>query len=357
MTVSLHGLGSGRALAARSDAATTNATPAIISPKANRTTFIAPLSLSVTLDRRRAVALRAEADHAGLAPVSWLRDTVARHVPELVAPDRVVAEIVLELSGSLSTWGRPDVVRQAARRASTSAGWAEGARAWIEGVADAVLEHPSVVALRAPEPPAPVELRRRDGASVFDRHGGTRFTTVFTLEVEQRVIDFAAEGRGVGRSLADPEVVEAAITAKGLGEDQADVVPAVTLDGDTVACVVGPAGTGKSRAMRTAAQGWELSGAPVRGLAVSAVAAGVLAAEADIPADTIAKLVLVGDHAQLGAVEAGGPAEQQVRPYCRSRRQGPAVTAGTPQKPWFRSHLAPCAPKALGIWPTVSGGA
>lgn len=44
----------------------------------------------------------------------------------------------------------------------------------------------------------------------------------------------------------------------------------------------------------------------MRGLAVSAVAAGVLQTEVGIPADTIAKLVLVGDHRQLGAVESGG---------------------------------------------------
>ncbi|MDP8969540.1 MAG: AAA family ATPase, partial [Actinomycetota bacterium] len=129
----------------------------------------------------------------------------------------------------------------------------------------------------------------------------------------------------------------------------------VTLDGDAVSCVVGPAGTGKSRTMGTAARAWANSGMTVRGLAVSAAAAGVLQAEAGIASDTTAKfllehdrqgggtgpyrlgrddvvvvdeagmlasadlarvvtvaeqakakVVLVGDHAQLGAVEAGG---------------------------------------------------
>ena len=107
--------------------------------------------------------------------------------------------------------------------------------------------------------------------------------------------------------------------------------------------------------MGAAAEAWARSGIPVRGLAVSAAAAGVLAAEAGIATDTVAKflyehdrpdgpsvhwrlrrgkvvvvdeaamvasadlakvvtlaerarakVVLVGDHRQLGAVEAGG---------------------------------------------------
>jgi len=129
----------------------------------------------------------------------------------------------------------------------------------------------------------------------------------------------------------------------------------VTQDGDTVVCVVGPAGTGKSRTMGTAAQAWTAARIPVRGLAVSAAAAGLLQAETGVASDTIAKflheqdrsdgpqpawklrdgevlvvdeasmvasadlarlvvladqsrgkVVLVGDWAQLGAVEAGG---------------------------------------------------
>lgn len=298
---------------------------------------------------------RAECADAGFAPASWIRDTVGISPLEPAPIEVVVEEIVAELAGSSSTWRRPDVVRHAARRTPTATSSAEDARAWIEQVADAVLDHPAVVALRAPEPIPPAELCRRDGMSVFDRHGATRYTTMATLDIEQHVIDLAEAGRGSRRSLADPAVVDLALDAHGLGEDQAGVVRAVTLDGDTVACVVGPAGTGKSRAMGAAALAWGVSGTPVRGLAVSALAAGVLASEARIPTDTVAKfffehdraapgdhrwrlragevvivdeagmvasrdlarlaviaeqagakLVLVGDYAQLGAVEAGG---------------------------------------------------
>ncbi len=165
----------------------------------------------------------------------------------------------------------------------------------------------------------------------------------------------AVAGREAGRCVADAMASEVAVASHGLGPDQAEAVQRLTLQGEALACVVGPAGAGKSRAMGAAAEAWNESGMAVRGLAVSAAAAGVLAAEAGIASETIAKflyehdspngpgepwrlsqgevvvvdeaamvasadlarvvalaadaqakVVLVGDHRQLGAVEAGG---------------------------------------------------
>ncbi|MGQ0615764.1 MAG: MobF family relaxase [Acidimicrobiia bacterium] len=298
---------------------------------------------------------RNEADLAGHSPDRWLGEVLARSVEDEPARAVIIDEVIAELARTRSTWRRTDVVRELARRAPTSLGSAEAVREWIESCADAALTHPVVVALTAPALEPPVQLRRRDGASVFDRHGAVRFTTLATLDAEQHVIDLAERGRSARRGIADPSVVEDAIGRAGLGEDQGDAVLALTLGGDAIACVVGPAGTGKTRTMRAAHDAWTASGVPVRGLTLSAVAAGVLATEAGVPSDTVAKflfehdratdldgpwrlrpgevvivdeaamvathdlarlthladqarakLVLVGDPAQLGAVEAGG---------------------------------------------------
>ncbi|MGQ0432443.1 MAG: MobF family relaxase [Microthrixaceae bacterium] len=299
---------------------------------------------------------RAEATAAGLDPDRWVDHVLDRPHHERAVDDReVVAEVVDELATSRSTWTRTDAVRQLARRAPLDLPGADGARRWIEDTADDVLAHRGVVRLAAPEPAPPAGLRRRDGRSVFEHHAATRFTTDATLAIEQQVLDIATAGRDARRGIATPAAVDAAITQAGLGEDQAVAVRAVTQDGDTVVCVVGPAGTGKSHTMGTAAQAWAASGIPVRGLAVSAAAAGVLQAESGVASDTIAKflfeqdrpdgpdarwqlvdgevlivdeasmvasadlarlvvladqvagkVVLVGDWAQLGAIEAGG---------------------------------------------------
>jgi hypothetical protein len=299
---------------------------------------------------------RTEAGAAGFDPDLWVALVIDRDRPE-TGLDRevVVAEVLAELQGSQSTWTRTDVVRRLARRVPVGLGDAEAARAWIETMTDKVLADRSIVALAAPGPPPPGDLRRRDGRSVFERHAATRYSTDATLALEQQVLDIATAGRGAGRGAANRVAVDAVIAHSGLGDDQAAVVRAVTQDGDTVACVVGPAGTGKSHTMGAAAHAWAATGIPVRGLAVSAAAAGVLQSGTGIASDTVAKflhehdrpagpgpdwrlhrgevlvvdeasmvpstdlarvviladqaagkVVLVGDWAQLGAVDAGG---------------------------------------------------
>lgn len=299
---------------------------------------------------------RAEAVAAGLDPDRWVGQVLDRpHHERHIDGREVVAEIVDELATSRSTWTRTDAVRRLARRTPPDLPDADAARRWIEDRADDMLAHRGVVRLAAPEAAPPAELRRRDGRSVFEHHAATRFTTDATLAIEQQVLDIATAGRDAGRGVAHPVAVDGAITHACLDEDQAAAVRAVTQDGDTVVCVVGPAGTGKSHTMGTAAQAWAASRIPVRGLAVSAAAAGVLEAETGVSSDTIAKflreqdrpdgpdarwqlragevlvvdeasmvasadlarlviladqargkVVLVGDWAQLGAVEAGG---------------------------------------------------
>src|SRR5439155_1581089 len=79
-----------------------------------------------------------------------------------------------------STWWRADVVRTVARHTPPSIGDADSARAWVELTVDAVLTQPGVIRLTAPDARVPGELARRDGGSVFERHDAPRFTTLAT---------------------------------------------------------------------------------------------------------------------------------------------------------------------------------
>ena len=301
---------------------------------------------------------RDEAEEAGFAVEDWighvLHPTV--EVAAVLDPEMAVEAALAELEMTRSTWGRTHAVEQiAARLPAGLASNATETRAWVEYLADRVVNHADVVALTLPSDPAEPDGRRRDGRSVFEPHSASRYTTRFTLELEQRVLDVAVSGRDSTRGLAEPRTVEAEIAARGLSADQADGVRRLCLAGDTLACLVGPAGTGKTRTIGAAVEVWFEAGYPVRGLAVSAVAAEVLAREAGVEADTVAKLlyehdrtewpreawqlmagevvvvdeasqlatadlarlvelvdevegklVLLGDHRQLGAVDAGG---------------------------------------------------
>jgi len=298
----------------------------------------------------------ADADALGHPAVSWINDTVHRDTRVVeVDPVAVAREAIAELEREQSTWTRAELIKQIARRAPTDLPDADAARVWVEHTTDFALTLTDVVAIAAPEPAPPASLQRRDGRSMYDPHNATRYTTETNVAVEQRVLDHALAGRSVGRSVAAVSHIEDAVAMHGLDDDQADVVRQVTGGGDAVAVVIGPAGAGKSRTMGAAADAWQQSGIPVRGVTVSASAAGVLAAEAGVRADTIAKLlhehdrpggpdqdhrlrggevvvvdeagmvasrdlariitlaadanakvVLVGDHAQLDAIQAGG---------------------------------------------------
>src|SRR5207249_4993442 len=176
-------------------------------------------------------------------------------------------------------WTRADVVKHLARCVPNDIGDAESARRWVEREAERVLAARGVMRIGAPQPDAPSVLRRRDGLSVFDAHNAVRYSTEATLAVEQRVLDTALAGRDAGRAVALDAAVHRA-THRAVGVGQAAAVRDLTMGGGAVACLIGPAGAGKSHTVGAAARAWTDSGIPVHGVALSAVAAGVLAGEA-----------------------------------------------------------------------------
>jgi conjugative relaxase-like TrwC/TraI family protein len=301
---------------------------------------------------------RNEADAAGWEPDRWLTVTLDRTSlaigldTEVADPDGV-AEIVAELTEARSSWSRAEVAKMVARRLPPHlGGGAESGREWIEATSSAVLAHPEVVTLCSPlSAEVPTGLRRRDGLPGHERHGSPRHTTRQTLAREGRVLDALVRGHQADVAVAHEIDVKRAARTHRLGADQEAALRRICQGGDRLACVVGPAGAGKTRMVRAARDAWTPTGTAVRGLAVSAVAAGVLAEEAGIPTETVAKflhganrnrtcglgvgevvvvdeaamlatsdladlvdvveaadakLVLVGDYRQLSAVEAGG---------------------------------------------------
>ena len=152
--------------------------------------------------------------------------------------------------------------------------------------------------------------------------------------------------------VARPRAIERAIERRpSLAGEQVEMMRRLTQDGDGVALVVGPAGSGKTFALAAAREAWEASGRRVYGAALARRAARELEDGAGIPSTSVAallnaldrrpystlprrsvlvldeagmlptralaqlvehvrdidvKLVLVGDHRQLAAIGAGG---------------------------------------------------
>ena len=135
--------------------------------------------------------------------------------------------------------------------------------------------------LEAPEPAeVPASLRRADGRSVYQRHGGVRFATHAQLTMEQRMLALARAGgaprmdraeaaRALGADLAQLEralagraqdAQDAARTRTGLRVDQAAAALSVLTDGRRVSVINAPAGSGKTWVLAAAGRAWAAAG-------------------------------------------------------------------------------------------------
>ena len=181
--------------------------------------------------------------------------------------------------------------------------------------------------------------------------GRDRYTTRDNYLLESELGDNAlALALRMPKLQAPYDLVNQMIAQYGLNSEQADALRHLA-DGQGIAAIVGRAGTGKSYMMRAANEMWKKQGSTVQGMAVAGVAAGGLETESGIRSHTIAyykrliaheawqlnkdsvvvmdeagmtdlhdmsvivrhvkqagaRLVLVGDHAQLQPVGLGAP--------------------------------------------------
>jgi conjugative relaxase-like TrwC/TraI family protein len=192
----------------------------------------------------------------------------------------------------------------------------------------------------------------RAGDDTNPGHRETLYTTPDMLRAEARLID-AATGRDPNGSIvADARTVDAVIAQRpSLGADQERAVRHLTTGDGRVRVMEARAGTGKTFTLAALREAYERSGVPVIGVAWQGQAADVLQREAGIPSQTAAlllrrigrgeddaipahsvivvdeasvmptralerlahaaawrsaRLVLVGDRAQLPSIDAGG---------------------------------------------------
>ena len=194
--------------------------------------------------------------------------------------------------------------------------------------------------------------RRTDGTSVFRPKASAVYSSENVLAAEDQLLATAHQRDAPTVPLA---MVTAAARARrgstSLGADQADAIGRIAVSGRRLDALVGPAGAGKTTTMNALRRAWEKrhGKGSVIGLAPSAAAAAVLGEELGITtentakwiyehrqgnwdlkprqlviideaslagtfaldritahaADVGAKVLLVGDHAQLQAVDAG----------------------------------------------------
>lgn len=217
------------------------------------------------------------------------RELAALSINELGA--RVVATMEL----TRSTWRRSHVEAEALRLVREWAGVVPDVD--LEGSAAEVVTAAmgGLVPVNAPTlNPVPVALQRADGESVYTVHGTERYTSTRILSIEDRLVAAASEPAGF---IADEAVVDATIdalnaaSAHPLNASQVELARRFASGGHRIEVGIGPAGTGKTTAMRAFARSVEAAGGRVLALAPTAAASTVLAEEIDVEAETAHKLI------------------------------------------------------------------
>jgi conjugative relaxase-like TrwC/TraI family protein len=263
-------------------------------------------------------------------------------------PADVVSRAVERVAASKAFWTRADLMRAVSDCLPANLGVEPGrARELLDELTDVAAAEVVRLSPAVDLSDRPAEHLLADGGDVYARPGSASYAAPWQVLAERKLRDAAVE-RGAER--VDDRVVDELLARYAehgveLGHDQAAAVRGVLTSGALVEIVSAPAGSGKTVIVGALAQAWADHGRQVVGLAPSQVAADVMSDEG-VRAVNVdrwlmgdpgigqgdivvfdeagmartehltavhercravgAKLLLVGDPAQLGAVGPGG---------------------------------------------------
>lgn len=307
--------------------------------------------------RQRATAV------LGKDATTWARELLA-HLPAdaiLRADDLpldhvhdLAAVVLMEVGNRRATWGRWNLHAEAARQTmGLRFATADDREAVIRGVVERA-ESESVRLTPEYDRLVPGRfVNLEDGTHWLERPDAVAYTSRDVLDAETRLLEHTADTTGtrlplrlVHRHTSRP------IRGVRLEDDQAAAILTLATSGRVLDALVGPAGTGKTTALRALHRAWTATHGKdaVIGLAPSAAAAEALGTELGVQTENTAKflyehrhgrwdlrrgqlvlideaslagtlaldrivahaasvgakVVLIGDHGQLSAVETGG---------------------------------------------------
>lgn len=244
--------------------------------------------------RRRAT------DLLGEDATTWAQNALVNDPQRLLCADDVPLDLVEEIGRSVviavgekrSTWRRANLYAEAARQ---TLGWRFASARDREAITGLILEAAEQGSLRLTPPnlaTTPAAFRRPDGSSEFRPKHSTVFSAEHLLAAEDRLLKRA---EAMTASTVDIEIVDTVtrqpVKDHRLSSEQAEALAKVSVSGRQLDLLVGPAGAGKTTALRALKQAWTHHHGrnSVVGLAPSAAAAAVLAEELGVGTENTAK--------------------------------------------------------------------
>jgi conjugative relaxase-like TrwC/TraI family protein len=207
----------------------------------------------------------------GVAPTQPF--TVA--VTSAVTPSR--AELAALAAGRRhGVFSRADLTIGIAATLPVIAETADQTRQRVEALTDSSVGHWKTMGLGAPR------------AGVTPRLSDYRYTSTEVMDAETNVLRAAKAGRDLQRAQVRADAIDPELMA-ALGADQRAAVTKLTTGGEFLVVLTAPAGAGKTTTLGAATKVWEDAGFRVVGLAPSARAAAELGNATGGAADTVAK--------------------------------------------------------------------
>ncbi|MFJ4649677.1 MobF family relaxase [Nocardia sp. NPDC088792] len=261
-------------------------------------------AINAQLDRRILDSFQARADAhtqvaARLAPepdealLERIEDICCARRRAVYDPVAIAVEVTEIVARRRATWTEANIASAVEDRLAVCHFASDTAQRDAVTHVTALVRDTHSIQLSIDPDPVPAAMARASGESTFTTTGATRYTCTAVLDAETRLLD-AARHRSTERVSA--EAVDAAITrvqareACHLNPGQRAIARYLCTIGTQFAVAVGPAGTGKTTAMKAVADAWQASGRTVIALAPSAAAARELGASLHTPARTLHKL-------------------------------------------------------------------
>jgi len=241
---------------------------------------------------------------------AWARRLITESDNIVIRADDMPLDLVEALAQSVlatvgekrSTWRRWNLHAEASRQTME---WRFASTQDREALTDMICDQAEAQSLRlTPDAmSAPVRFTRPDGTSRFRPKHMTVYSSQHLLDAEQRlsvqaetftapVVPFATVAKVMARPDRQGHV---------LGPDQADALTRIATSGRVVDVLVGPAGAGKTTALASLRATWETQhgAGSVVGLAPSATAAAVLGQDLGIDTENTARWLALHDHTGL----------------------------------------------------------
>jgi hypothetical protein len=235
----------------------------------------------------------------GTSALRHLEDTCRSRRPTITAPGdvpvgEIAGRVLAVVSEEKATWTKWNLLAEAERQLRGYRFPHPADRETVTSlvVGRAVDPDMSVRLTVEDQTVDPPELQRTNGESVFTQHGADRYTSQDLLDAERRLLAMAEQPTRYGiTSTAITELIGAFEQRYDITLDHGQRALVHGFAGDPRRLVVGigPAGAGKTTAMRAVAAAWSTTGRRVVPLAPSATAAEVLADELGCRAENLHK--------------------------------------------------------------------